>query len=58
MIAACEMFSELSQTDTDVEVVMGDDSVVNVVGRGSITFQRESIHQSHGIAGCIVCSWV
>ena len=38
MTGAREMFSELSQTDTDVEFVLGDDSVVSVVGRGTITF--------------------
>ena len=42
MKGAREMFSELSQTETDVEVVLGDDSAVRVVGRGTITFQRES----------------
>ena len=43
MIGACEMFFELSQTKTDVEVVLGDDSAVRVVGHGTITFQRESM---------------
>ena len=43
MTGAREMFSELSQTETDVEVVLGDDSAVIVVGRGTITFQRESM---------------
>ena len=43
MTGAREMFSELSQADTDVEVVLGDDSVVNAVGRGTIIFQRESM---------------
>ena len=42
-IGAHEMFSELSKTEIDVEVVLGDDSVVRVVGRGTITFQRESM---------------
>ena len=38
MKSAREMFFELSQADTDVEVVLGDDSVVSAVGRGTITF--------------------
>ena len=37
------MFSELSQTEIDVDVVLGDDIVVRVVGRGAITFQRKSM---------------
>ena len=37
------MFSELSQTETDVEIMLGDDSVVRAVGHGTITFQRESM---------------
>ena len=43
MTGAREMFSKLSQADTNVEVVLGDDSVVNAVGHGTITFQRESM---------------
>ena len=43
MTCAREMFPELSQTETDVEVVLGDDSAVRAVGRGTITFQRESM---------------
>ena len=42
MTGAREMFSELSQAEIDVEVVLGDDTVVRAVGRGTITFQRES----------------
>ena len=37
------MFSKLSQAETDVEVVLGDDTVVRAVGCGTITFQRESM---------------
>ena len=37
------MFSELSQAKIDVEVVLGDDSVVRAVGRETITFQRKSM---------------
>ena len=43
MTGAREMFSELSQTEIDVEVVLRDDSVVIVVGRGTITFHSESM---------------
>ena len=43
MTGAREMFSELSQRETDVEVVLRDDSAVRAVGRGTITFQRESM---------------
>ena len=43
MTGAREMFFELSQTETDVEVVLGDDSAVRAVGRGTITFQRQSM---------------
>ena len=39
MTGAREMFSELSQARIDVEVVLGDDTVVKAVGRGTITFQ-------------------
>ena len=37
------MFSKLSQTGRDVEVVLGDNTVVRAVGWGTITFQRESM---------------
>ena len=37
------MFSELSQAEDDVKVVLGDDSAVIEVGCGTITFQRESM---------------
>ena len=43
MTSACELFSEISHTETDVEVVLGDDSAIRVVGRGTITFQRDSM---------------
>ena len=37
------MFFELSQVGIGVDVVLGDDTVVRIVGRGTITFQRESM---------------
>ena len=43
MTSAREMFSELSKQGIDVEVVLGDDTIVRVVGHGTITFQRESM---------------
>lgn len=42
MTGVCEYFSELSESDTDVEVVLGDDRVVRAVTVGTLTFQRES----------------
>ena len=43
MTGAREMFSELSQAGIDVEVVLGDDTIVKAVGCGTIIFQRESM---------------
>eukprot|EP00253_Pinus_taeda_P005507 PITA_05507 len=37
-----EYFSELSESGTDIEVVLGDDRVVRAGGVGTLTFQRES----------------
>ena len=37
------LIAELSQTETDVEVVLGDDSTIRDVGRGTITFHKESM---------------
>lgn len=37
-----EVFSEITERDIDVEVELGDDRVVRVVGRGIVAFQRES----------------
>ena len=42
MTGVREYFSELSESDTNVEVVLGDDRVVRAVGVGTLTFQRES----------------
>ena len=38
MTGAREMFSELSHAGIDVEVVLGDDTIVRAVGRWTITF--------------------
>eukprot|EP00253_Pinus_taeda_P007482 PITA_07482 len=40
--AEIEDFAELSESGTDVEVVLGDDRVVRVVEVGTLTFHRES----------------
>ena len=37
MIGVCEHFTELSVSGIDVEVVLGDDTRVKVVGGGTIT---------------------
>ena len=42
MTGVREYFSELSESGTDIEVVLGDDRVVRVVSVGTLTFQRES----------------
>ena len=43
MTVAREMFFDLSQAKTDVEVVLEDDFVVKAVGCGTIIFQRDSM---------------
>ena len=43
MKGARKMFFEISQADTNVDFVLGDDSVVSAVEHGTITFQRESM---------------
>ena len=52
MTDAGEMFSELSQAEINVEVVLGDDTVVRAVGRGTIIFQR--VYDSHDFERCTV----
>eukprot|EP00253_Pinus_taeda_P013514 PITA_13514 len=42
MTGVREYFLELSESDTDVEVVLGDDRIIRAVGVGTLTFQRES----------------
>ena len=39
-----ECFTELNERGVSVEVELGDDRVVRAVGRGTISFQRESRH--------------
>jgi len=42
MTGVREYFSELSESGTDIEVVLDDDRVARAVGVGTLTFQRES----------------
>ena len=42
MTGVREYFSELSESGTDIEVVLGDDRVVRGVSVGTMTLQRES----------------
>eukprot|EP00253_Pinus_taeda_P031070 PITA_31070 len=42
MTGVREYFSELSEDDTDMEVVLGDDNIVGAVGVGTLTFDREA----------------
>ena len=37
------MFIEISETCLELEVVLGNDTVVRVVGRGTVRFNRESM---------------
>ena len=39
-----ECFSELNEQGVSVEVELGDDRVVRAIGRGTLSFQRESRH--------------
>ena len=38
-----DMFSHMSETDLEMEVVLGDDTVVSAVGHGTVPFERESM---------------
>jgi hypothetical protein len=42
MKGVCEYFTDLTEIG-DLEVVLGDDSMVKVVGIGTVSFQRESL---------------
>ena len=41
MTGVREYFSELSESGTNIEVVLEDDSIVRAVGMGSLTFDME-----------------
>ena len=38
-----DMFTEMFESELEMEVVLGDDTVVRVVGRGTARFERESM---------------
>eukprot|EP00253_Pinus_taeda_P032436 PITA_32436 len=42
MTSAQEFFSELAERALDIEIVLGDDRTMRVVGVGIVTFERES----------------
>jgi hypothetical protein len=42
MTGAREFFTDLSEGDVELDIELGDDSMVKAVGRGKVTFQRES----------------
>ena len=37
------MFTEISETCLELKVVLGDDTVVRAVGRGTVCFDKESM---------------
>ena len=37
------MFTKISETGLELEVVLGDDTVVRAVGHGTVCFDRESM---------------
>ena len=37
------MFTEMSKSDLEMEVILGDDTVVRAFGRGTVRFERESM---------------
>ena len=43
MTGARDMFTEISETGLELEIVLGDDIVVRAVGRGTVRFDRESM---------------
>jgi hypothetical protein len=43
MTGVRENFTDLRDTEVRMEISLGDDTIVIVVGRGTITFQRESM---------------
>ena len=44
MTGVREFFTELNERGVSVEVELGDDRIVRAVGRGTVSFQRESRH--------------
>ena len=43
MTSVRENFSKLTEKRLNLEVVLGDDHIVRVVGEGTISFQRDSL---------------
>ena len=43
MIGDRDIFTKVSESDLEMEVVLGDDTVVRAVGRGTVHFERESM---------------
>jgi hypothetical protein len=43
MTGVREHFTDLRDLEVRMEIVLGDDSIVRIVGRGRVTFQRESM---------------
>ena len=44
MFGVREFFTELNERGVFVEVELGDDRVVRAIGRGTVSFQKESRH--------------
>ena len=43
MTSARELFLELAERTLDIEILLGDDHTMRVVGVGTVTFERESL---------------
>ena len=43
MTGVRDMFTEISETGLELEIVFGDVTVVRAVGRGTVRFDRESM---------------
>jgi hypothetical protein len=43
MIGVREHFTDLRDPEVKMEIALGDDTIVRVVGRGTVTFQRETM---------------
>ena len=43
MTGECDVFAEITETGLDLEVLLGDDTVVRAVGRGTVRFDRDSM---------------
>ena len=43
MTGVRDMLTEMLEIDLELEVVLGDDTVVRAIGRGTVRFDRESM---------------